>query len=76
MSTLTLRKFDEVQIEGIHPRNPITDEEILAFNQSFVVTRDQNGEALNPSDLSPACHESGPIPLGRILVVNGAAVRP
>lgn len=71
---IALRKFDEVQIDGIHPRNPITDEEIVEYLQSFAVLRDQSGGTVDPRDLTPMCSETGPISTSRIRSVNGAKV--
>ncbi len=71
-----VRGFDEIRIDGIHPRNPITDEEITTFLQAFVVTRDQFGGVIDPRDLSPRCCETEPIPMSRIRAINGRAVRP
>lgn len=66
----SVRKFDAIQIDGIHPGNPITGEVITGCLQYFAVTKDQSGGTINPRDLTPRCHETDPIPLSRIRAIN------
>lgn len=49
----TLRKFETIQLEGVHPRNPVTQQEIPEFLQWFIVTDDMDGQFIDPTKLSP-----------------------
>lgn len=71
--TTKIRKFDEIQIDGIYPRNPITDDEIKDFLQLFAVINDQSGDFINPRDLTPRCAETEPIIASRVRSVNYVA---
>lgn len=69
---MKLRKFDEIQIDGIHPRNPITDVVIPEYRVIFAVTQDTEGDMLDPALLHPR-HPAGdaPIAMTRIVRLNG-----
>lgn len=67
---MQLRRFNMIQLSGVHPRNPVTDELITAHLQWFAVTDDMDGEFIDPAKLHPRAdlHHglTEPIPMSRI----------
>lgn len=67
---MILRSTDTIQIDGIHPLNPITDVVIDDLMQVFTVTRDQDGDTIDPDALWPWCQEREPIAMARLRRLN------
>jgi hypothetical protein len=76
---MKLQKFDEVQIRGLHPRNPVTGERIHILLQIFMLTRGVDGDmipldALHPSPLIADPDLTEPISTDRVVILNGALI--
>ena len=69
---MKLQQFDEVQIAGEHPTNPITGEVILQFLQYFIVTKDVEGEMISHTALHPYIDHD--VPARSIVRLNGVPI--
>ncbi len=73
--TRHLRKFDEVQIQGLHPTNPVAGNRIEDVLQTFVLTRDVEGafipvDALHPRLAVTHPFVVHPIPMHQLVRLN------
>ena len=71
---MELRRFNMIQLEGLHPRNPVTDEVITAHLQWFAVTDDMTGDFIDPTKIQPRADLyfgiTEPIPMSKITKID------
>jgi hypothetical protein len=71
---MMLKRFYMIQVEGVHPRNPVTDELIPDLLQWFAVTDDMDGDTVDPKKLIPRAdlHHglTDPIPMSKVVQVD------
>lgn len=66
-----LKTFTMIQLAGVHPRNPVTEEVLTGYLQWFAVTENMSGDTIDPTKLQPRpdIHHglTEPIPMSRIV---------
>lgn len=75
-----LRTFNMIQLRGVHPRNPLTNELITAHLQWFAVTENMSGDTIDPTKLQPRAdiHHgiTEPIPMSDITKIDHDSLNP